>query len=81
MVLYDNRQHPSVLGLNNINMPHLVTVMVEALVAAIVPEPIATRMVQTLKAALATLDSNTTNTIWNSISPEKRRTLQELNYL
>ncbi|KAF9938189.1 hypothetical protein BGZ65_000222 [Modicella reniformis] len=74
-------QHPSVLGLNNINMPHLVTVMVEALVAAIIPEPIATRMVQTLKAALATLDANTTTTIWNSITPEKRKTLQELNYL
>ncbi|KAF9394692.1 hypothetical protein CPC16_010607 [Podila verticillata] len=74
-------QHPSVLGLNNVNMPHLVTVMVEALVAGIIPEPIATRMVHTLKAALGSMDSNMTSTIWNSISPEKRKTLQDLNYL
>ncbi|KAF9129600.1 hypothetical protein BGW39_004001 [Mortierella sp. 14UC] len=74
-------QHPSVLGLNNVNMPHLVTVMVEALVAGIIPEPIATRMVHTMKAALASMDSNMTSTIWNSISPEKRKTLQDLNYL
>ncbi|KAG0314219.1 hypothetical protein BGZ97_009502 [Linnemannia gamsii] len=74
-------QHPSVLGLNNVNMPHLVTVMVEALVAGIIPEPIATRMVHTMKAALSSMDSNMTSTIWNSISPEKRKTLQDLNYL
>ncbi|KAF9578472.1 hypothetical protein BGW38_005703, partial [Lunasporangiospora selenospora] len=49
-------QHPAVLGLNNINMPHLVTVMVEALVAGIVPEPIASRMVHMMKAALASMD-------------------------
>jgi hypothetical protein len=70
-----------VLGLNNVNMPHLVTVMVEALVAGIIPEPIATRMVHTMKAALSSMDSNMTSTIWNSISPEKRKTLQDLNYL
>lgn len=63
------------------HMPHLVTVMVEALVAGIIPEPIATRMVQTLKAALGSMDSNMTSTIWNSITPEKRKTLQDLNYL
>ncbi|KAI1316705.1 hypothetical protein EDD11_009594 [Mortierella claussenii] len=74
-------QHPSVLGLNNVNVPHLVTVMVEALVAGMVPEPNTTRMVQTLKAALSTLDSTITTTIWNSIAPEKRKTLQDLNYL
>ncbi|KAG0325589.1 hypothetical protein BGZ99_000415 [Dissophora globulifera] len=74
-------QHPSVLGLNNINMPHLITVMVEALVAGVVPEPNTGRMVIMLKAALSTLDSTMTSTIWNSIDPEKRKTLQDLNYL
>ncbi|KAG0255635.1 hypothetical protein BG011_004999 [Mortierella polycephala] len=74
-------QHPSVLGLNNVNMPHLVTVMVEALVAGIVPEPTTSRMVHTLKVALSTLDSTITTAIWNSIAPEKRKTLQDLKYL
>ncbi|KAG0205651.1 hypothetical protein BGX28_002767 [Mortierella sp. GBA30] len=74
-------QHPPVLGLNNVNMPHLVTVMVEALVAGVVPEPTTTRMVQTLKASLSTLDPALKTTIWNSISPEKRKTLQDLNYV
>ncbi|KAF9103746.1 hypothetical protein BGX27_010397 [Mortierella sp. AM989] len=73
--------HPSILGLNNVNMPHLVTVMAEALVAGVVPEPNTTRMVQYLKAALSTLDPTITTTIWNSISPEKRKTLQDLKYL
>lgn len=69
------------LGRNNSNVPHLVTVMVEALVSGVVPEKLANRMVLTLKAALSTLDSNVTSAIWNSIDPEKRKTLQELNYL
>ncbi|KAF9978604.1 hypothetical protein BGZ73_001520 [Actinomortierella ambigua] len=74
-------QTPAVLGLNNINMPHLTTVMVEALVAGVVPEQLAQRMAQTLKAALASLDATTTTTIWNSITPEKKKILQELNLL
>ncbi|KAF9365094.1 hypothetical protein BGX34_011434 [Mortierella sp. NVP85] len=74
-------QHPSVLGLNNVNMPHLVTVMVEALVSGVVPEPLTARMVLTLKAALSILDSAMTAAIWSSIDPEKRKTLQDLNYL
>ncbi|KAG0362852.1 importin subunit beta-3 [Gamsiella multidivaricata] len=74
-------QHPSVLGLNNVNMPHLVTVLVEALAAAVVSEPLTTRMVCTLKAILSTLDGTMVATIWNSIAPEKRKTLQDLKYI
>ncbi|KAK3832761.1 MAG: importin subunit beta-3 [Linnemannia gamsii] len=74
-------QHPAVLGLNNVNMPHLVTVMVEALVAGLVPEPTQSRMVYILKAALSTLDAAITTTLWNSIAPEKRKTLQDLHYV
>ncbi|KAF9143232.1 hypothetical protein BGX30_001008 [Mortierella sp. GBA39] len=74
-------QHPAVLGLNNVNVPHLVTVMVEALVAGVVPEPTQSRMVYILKAALSTLDAAITTTLWNSIAPEKRKTLQDLRYL
>lgn len=69
------------LGLNNVNMPHLVTVMVEALVSGVVPESLTARMVLTLKAALSILDSTMTAAIWNSIDPEKKKTLQDLNYL
>ncbi|KAG0008239.1 hypothetical protein BGZ80_003661, partial [Entomortierella chlamydospora] len=74
-------QHPSILGLNNVNMAHLITVMAEALVAGVVPEPNTTRMVHCLKAGLTTLDPTITSTIWNSISPEKRKTLQDMNCL
>ncbi|KAG0283826.1 hypothetical protein BGZ96_011804 [Linnemannia gamsii] len=74
-------QHPAVLGLNNVNVPHLVTVMVEALVAGVVPEPVQSRMVYILKAALSTLDTAITTTLWNSIAPEKRKTLQDLHYV
>ncbi|KAF9926818.1 hypothetical protein FBU30_003672 [Linnemannia zychae] len=74
-------QHPAVLGLNNVNVPRLVTVMVEALVAGVVPEPVQGRMVYILKAVLSTLDAAITATLWNSIAPEKRKTLQELHYV
>ncbi|KAF8926778.1 hypothetical protein BGZ58_010915 [Dissophora ornata] len=74
-------QHPSILGRNNINMPHLVTVMVEALVSRVMSEPNTGRMVLTLKAVLSILDSNMTTIIWNSIGPEKRKALQDLKYL
>ncbi|KAF9339339.1 Importin-5, partial [Linnemannia elongata] len=74
-------QHPAVLGLNNVNVPHLVTVMVEALVAGVVPEPTQSRMVYILKVALSTLDAAITTTLWNSIAPEKRKTLQDLHYV
>ena len=75
------RQHPSVLGLNNVNVPHLVTVMVEALVAGVVPEPTTTRMVRALKAALENMAPTLKSTIWASISPEKQKALQDLNFL
>ncbi|KAF9289191.1 hypothetical protein BGZ68_009889 [Mortierella alpina] len=75
------RQHPSVLGLNNVNVPHLVTVMVEALVAGVVPEPTTTRMVRALKSALDNMAPTLKTTIWTSISPEKQKALQDLNYL
>ncbi|KAF9194751.1 hypothetical protein BGZ49_003131 [Haplosporangium sp. Z 27] len=74
-------QHPSILGLNNVNVPHIVTVMAEALAAGIVPEPNTTRMAHCLKAGLSTLDPTMTTSIWNNISPEKRKTLQDLNFL
>ncbi|KAF9939192.1 hypothetical protein BGZ65_011271 [Modicella reniformis] len=70
-------QHVAVLG----NVPHLVTVMVEALVSGVVPEPLTARMVIILKAVLSTLDSTNRTTIWNNIDPEKRKTLKDLNYL
>ncbi|KAF9415626.1 hypothetical protein BGZ76_004776, partial [Entomortierella beljakovae] len=58
-------QIPSVLGLNNVNVPHLVTVMAEALAAGVVPEPTTTKMVHCFKAALNTLDPTIKATIWN----------------
>lgn len=74
-------QNHSVLGLNNVNLPHLVNVMVEALVSGVVPDALTSRMVMTLKAIISTLDANITATIWDNIDPEKRKTLQDLNYL
>lgn len=76
-----NRQHPSVLGLNNVNLAHLATVMIEALVSGIVAEPVATRLAQTLKACLSRLDVNISTAVWNSVSAEKRKVLQDMNFL
>ncbi|ORZ27705.1 importin subunit beta-3, partial [Lobosporangium transversale] len=70
-------QNMALLGLNNVNLPHITAVMIEALAAGIVPEPMIARMMQTFKAALSMLDSNTTTVIWSKIAPEKKKTLQE----
>lgn len=76
-----NRQHPSVLGLNNVNLAHLATVMIEALVSGIVAEPVVTRLAQTLKICLSRLDVNISTAVWNSVSVEKRKVLQDMNFL
>jgi len=55
--------------------------MVEALVAGMVPEPTTTRMVRALKSALDNMAPTLKTTIWTSISPEKQKALQDLNYL
>lgn len=75
------RQHPSVLGLNNVNLAHLATVMIEALVSGVVAEPVATRLAQTLKVCLSRLDVNISTAVWNSVSAEKRKVLQDMNFL
>ncbi|KAG0331637.1 hypothetical protein BG000_010719 [Podila horticola] len=74
-------QHPSVLGLNNVNLAHLATVMIEALVSRVVAEPVATRLAQTLKVCLSRLDVNISTAVWNSVSAEKRKVLQDMNFL
>ncbi|KAF9428919.1 hypothetical protein BGZ94_000530 [Podila epigama] len=75
-------QHPAVLGLNNLNLAHLTTVMIETLVSGILTEPtLVSRMAQMLKACLNQLDVNIQTTVWNSVSAEKRKILQDMNFL
>ncbi|KAI9339498.1 armadillo-type protein [Pilaira anomala] len=75
------QNHPSILGPNNANIPHIVKIFTETLAADILPAELSARMVNNLKMILGGLDENTRNQLWNSILPETRSILQKKGYV
>ncbi|KAG2213565.1 hypothetical protein INT46_002271 [Mucor plumbeus] len=73
--------HPSILGPNNANIPHLVKIFTEVLAADILSPELAARMVNHLKVILGGLDENTRTQLWNAISVETRTILQKKGYV
>lgn len=73
--------HPTILGPNNANIPHLVKIFSEVLAADILTSELVTRMVNNLKVILGGVDENTRNQLWNSISVETRTILQKKGYV
>ncbi|RUS25813.1 importin subunit beta-3, partial [Jimgerdemannia flammicorona] len=74
-------QHPSIIGTNSENIPHLVSIFTDVLVAAILPEQLAQRMAVTLKAVLSGVPDAARQQLWNQLEPEKRQALQDLKYV
>jgi len=64
------------LGNNNENIPRIISIFAEVLVAAILPEIVSTRMVNAVKVILNSLSDDDKTSLWNSIDPEKRQALQ-----
>ncbi|CEP09674.1 hypothetical protein [Parasitella parasitica] len=73
--------HPSILGSNNSNIPKLVNIFADVLASDILAPELASRMVNSLKIALGSVDENTRNHLWNSISIETRNILKEKKYV
>ncbi|ORY01320.1 ARM repeat-containing protein [Basidiobolus meristosporus CBS 931.73] len=73
--------HPAILGANNENIPKLVTIFTDTLVAAILSTELAARMVNSLKAVLGGLSDDMRNNLWNSIDVQKRKALNDMGYL
>ncbi|KAK9729082.1 importin subunit beta-3 [Basidiobolus ranarum] len=73
--------HPAILGANNENIPKLVTIFTDTLVAAILSAELAARMVNSLKAILGGLSDEVRNNLWNSIDVQKRKALNDMGYL
>ncbi|PKC17490.1 ARM repeat-containing protein [Rhizophagus irregularis] len=73
-------QHPAILGNNNENFHNIILIFIDVLASAILPEAVSTRMVSAVKIMLSNLPENTKTSLWNSIDPEKRNALQEMNY-
>ncbi|CAG8626806.1 8999_t:CDS:10, partial [Acaulospora morrowiae] len=74
-------QHPAVLGNNNENLPRIITIFVEVLALGILPEFVASRMATAMKAILSGLPDEIKASLWNQIDPEKRKALQDMNYV
>ncbi|KAF9584865.1 hypothetical protein BGW38_004891, partial [Lunasporangiospora selenospora] len=80
MDLIDTR-HTSVLGLNNVNIPHLATVMLEALASGVLMSgnpALVSRLMNTVKAVLSSLDRTLQTTVLSSLTAEKQKTLQSM---
>lgn len=74
-------RHPSILGPNNSQVPHLVKVLTEALAADILDQELTGRVVNSLKMVLGGMDEQSRTQLWNAISPETRSILQEKGYV
>ena len=64
------------MGNNNENIPRIISIFTDTLAAEILPETVSTRMVNAVKVILNSLPEDVKTSLWNSIDPEKRKTLQ-----
>jgi hypothetical protein len=72
-------RNPIILTQNN--LPKLVDILTEVVTAQILSVEMTTYMINTMKAIISQCDENAKQTLWNSLTPEKQKFLNDTGFL